>query len=248
VAETESESGLKIVDAFDLDPELRALLRPGELVEGIRGQYHHLPRYFYEIPSHEAAREIRVTPHFGLNEFLLVDLKEAARVRAFPRYVPCAIRLAAFYLERLREATSAPVHLAVNGGYRSPAHKLSVAATPHMWGTAADVYKIGTVVLRDRASIETYNRVIEDLTDDLYVMPYGHEIGKADDHIHVDLGYVTVIPREISEDRFEGPQDKPRFAFEERRRGDRRGWPREPLPEVLPAAAHAGSAKSESQK
>ncbi|PYQ18761.1 MAG: hypothetical protein DMF81_23920, partial [Acidobacteria bacterium] len=172
MAETETESGLKIVDAFDLEPDLRALLRPGELVEGIGGQYHHLPRYFYEIPSHEAARQIRVTPHFGLNEFLLVDLKEAARIRAFPRYVPCAIRILAFYLERLREATGAPVHLAVNGGYRSPAHKLSVAATPHMWATAADVYKIGTVVLRERASIETYNRLIEDLTDDLYVMPY----------------------------------------------------------------------------
>ena len=145
MAEIETESGLKIVDAFDLDPGLRALLRPGELVEGIGGQYHHLPRYFYEIPSHDAAREIRLTPHFGLNEFLLVDLKEAPRIRAFPRYVPCAIRLVAFYLERLRDAVSAPVHLAVNGGYRSPAHKLSVAATPHMWGTAADLYKIGTV-------------------------------------------------------------------------------------------------------
>ena len=118
MAEIESESGLKIVDAFDLDPELRALLRPGELVEGIRGQYHHLPRYFYEIPSHEAAREIRVTPHFGLNEFLLVDLKEAARVRAFPRYIPCAIRITAFYLERLREVTGASVHLAVNAPQR----------------------------------------------------------------------------------------------------------------------------------
>ena len=177
-----------------------------------------------------------------------MDLKEAARVRAFPRYVPCAIRIVAFYLERAREAAGAPVHLAVNGGYRSPAHKLSVAATPHMWGTAADVYRIGTVVLRDRASIETYNRVIEDLTDDLYVMPYGHEIGKADDHIHVDLGYVTVVPREISEDRLEGPQERPRVAFEERRRGDRRGWPHEPLPEVLPAAAHAGSDEPGSRK
>jgi hypothetical protein len=248
VAETDSESGLKIVDAFDLDPELRALLRPGELVEGIGGQYHHHPRYFYEIPSHEAAREIRLTPHFGLNEFLLVDLKEAARVRAFPRYVPCAIRIAAFYLERVREAAGAPVHLAVNGGYRSPAHKLSVAATPHMWGTAADVYKIGTVVLRDRASIETYNRVIEELTDDLYVMPYGHEIGKADDHIHVDLGYLTVVPREISEDRLDEPQAKPRCAFEERRRGDRRGWPREPLEGVLPAIAHTESSGPQTEK
>jgi hypothetical protein len=248
VAEIETESGLKIVDAFDLDPGLRALLRPGELVEGIGGQYHHLPRYFYEIPSHDAAREIRLTPHFGLNEFLLVDLKEAPRIRAFPRYVPCAIRLVAFYLERLRDAVSAPVHLAVNGGYRSPAHKLSVAATPHMWGTAADLYKIGTVELRDRAPIETYNRVIEDLSDDLYVMPYGHEIGKADDHIHVDLGYVTLVPREISEDSLETPQTKPRFAFEERRRGDRRGWPREPLPEVLPAAAQGGASRPPADK
>jgi hypothetical protein len=236
VADTPSEAGLKIVDAFDFDPELRALLRPGELVEGIGGHYHHLPRYFYEVPSHEAARDIRLTPHFGLNEFLLVDVKEAARLRAFPRYVPCAIRLLAFFLERIREAAGAPLHLAVNGGYRSPAHKLSMAATPHMWGTAADLYRVGTVVLRDRASIETYNRVIEDLTDDLYVMPYGHEIGEADDHIHVDLGYVTVVPREISEDRLLAPQEKARYAFEERRSGDRRGWPREPLPEVLPAA------------
>jgi len=236
VADTPSEAGLKIVDAFDFDPELRALLRPGELVEGIGGHYHHLPRYFYEVPSHEAARDIRLTPHFGLNEFLLVDVKEAARLRAFPRYVPCAIRLLAFFLERVREAAGAPLHLAVNGGYRSPAHKLSMAATPHMWGTAADLFRVGTVVLRDRASIETYNRVIEDLTDDLYVMPYGHEIGEADDHIHVDLGYVTVVPREISEDRLPAPQEQARYAFEERRRGDRRGWPREGLPEVLPAA------------
>ena len=240
---TDGES-IKIVDAFDLDDELRGLLKPGEMVRDADNRRHRLPRYFYEVPSHQAAMNIRLTPHFGLNEFLLVDLKEAARVRAFPRYVPCAIRIAAFYLERLREAAGAPVHLAVNGGYRSPAHKLSVAATPHMWGTAADVYKIGNVVLRDRASIETYNRVIEDLADDLYVMPYGHEIGKADDHIHVDLGYVTVVPREISEDRLERPQGEPRFAFEERRRGDRRGWPREALPDVLPAAAQSGSSES----
>ena len=248
MAETDRESGLKIVDAFDLDPDLRALLRPGELVEGLAGQYHQLPRYFYEIPAHEAAREIRLTPHFGLNEFLLVDLKEAPRIRAFPRYVPCAIRIFSFYLERLREAAGAPVHLAVNGGYRSPAHKLSVAATPHMWGTAADIYKVGTVVLRDRASIETYNRVIEDLTDDLYVMPYGHEIGTADDHIHVDLGYLSVVPREISEDNLPAPQARARFAFEERRRGDRRGWPREPLPDELPAAAQSGGSGSYSDK
>jgi hypothetical protein len=41
--------------------------------------------------------------------------------------------------------------------------------------------------------------------------------------VHIDLGYLTAIPREISEDRMEQPQEhRPRFAFEERRRRDRR--------------------------
>jgi hypothetical protein len=223
----EREFGLKVVDAFDLDAEVRSLLRPHEMAEDKQGRQHRLPRYFYEVPSHEAARDIRVTSQFGLNEFLLVDLKEAQRLRNYPRYVPCAVRLLAFYLQRLREAVGTPLHIAVNGGYRSPAHKLSIGATPHMWGTAVDLYRVGSVVLRDQNAIETYNRVAEELSDDWWVMPYGHEIGKADDHMHLDLGYVTHVPREINEDRLEVPQQVPRFAFEERRRGDRRGWPTE---------------------
>ncbi len=221
----EREAGLKVVDALDLDPELDSLLRPGATVEGKRGDAHRLPRYFYEVPSREAALEVRLTPHFGINEFLLVDLKEASRVRAFPRYLPCAVRVLAFYLERLRDALGASIHLAVNGGYRSPAHKLAVGATPHMWGTAADIYRIGNVVVRDQATIETYNRIVEDVSDDLWVMPFGHEIGTTDDHIHLDLGYLSLVPREIAEDPLERRRESPRFAFEERRRGDRRGWP-----------------------
>ena len=89
---------------------------------------------------------------------------------------------------------------------------------------------MGSVVLRDQNAIETYNRVAEELSDDWWVMPYGHEIGKADDHMHLDLGFVTLVPREISEDRDELPRPVPRFAFEERRRGDRRGWPPHPEP------------------
>jgi hypothetical protein len=222
------ESGLKVVDGFDLDPEVRALLKPAQLVEDKQGHRHRLPRYFYEVPSHQAGVDIRLTPRFGLNEFLLVDLKEAARLRQYPRYIPCAVRVLAFYLERLREAVGAQVHVAVNGGYRSPSHKLAVGASPHMWATAADLYKIGATVLRERATIETYNRVAEEISDDLWIMPYGHELGQADDHIHLDLGYLTVVPREISEDPFEAPQAKARFAFEERRSGDRRGWPKSP--------------------
>ena len=220
---------LKVVDAFDLDDELRTLLKPGEMVRDAQGRRHRLPRYFYEIPSHEVAVKTRLTPHFGLNEFVLVDLKEAARLQQFPRYVPCAVKVLAFYLEQFRSGVGASVHIAVNGGYRSPSHKLAVGATPHMWATAADVYRIGQTILKTKDAIERYNELAEDLSDDVHVLPYGHVTGNnADDHVHLDLGYVTLVPREISEDRMEQPQEnRPRFAFEERRRKERRGPLRE---------------------
>ena len=147
----------------------------------------------------------------------------------------CAVRVLALYLEQFRAAAGASVHVQVNGGYRSPAHKLSLDATPHMWGTAADVYRIGTNILKTKESIERYNDVAEDLSEDVMVLPYGHVTGKnADDHVHIDLGYITVIPREISEDRMEMPQEnRPRFAFEDRRRRERR------------AAVQAGSTEPE---
>src|SRR3954452_23854689 len=101
-AKTTEMQSLKVVDAFDLDDEVRSLLKPGEMVRDTHGRRHRLPRYFYEIPSHETALSIRLTAHFGLNEFILVDLKEAARLQQFPRYIPCAVRLLAFYLEQFR--------------------------------------------------------------------------------------------------------------------------------------------------
>jgi len=215
---------IKVVDAFDLDDELRGLLKPGEMLRDAQGRRHRLPRYFYEIPSHEAAVQIRLTPHFGINEFILVDLREAQRLQQFPRYVPCAVRMLAFFLEQFRAAAGASVHIAVNGGYRSPAHKMAFDASPHMWGTAADIYRIGTSILRTKELIDRFNDVAEELSDDVMVLPYGHDTGQTvDDHVHIDLGYLTVIPREISEDRMEVPQEsRPRFAFEERRKRERR--------------------------
>jgi hypothetical protein len=215
---------IKVVDAFDLDDELRSLLKPGEMVRDEEGRRHRLPRYFYEIPSHDAAVEIRLTPHFGLNEFILVDLRESQRLQQFPRYVPCAVRLLAFFLEQFRSVAAGSVHITVNGGYRSPAHKMAIRATAHMWGTAADIYRIGPNILKTKELIDRFNDVAEELSDDVTVMPYGHDTGKSvDDHVHLDLGYITVIPREISEDRMEVPQEnRPRFAFEERRRRERR--------------------------
>jgi hypothetical protein len=226
MSETAVETaGLKVVDAYDLDDELRSILKPGDMVRDAEGRRHRLPRYFYEIPSHEVAMSTRLTPHFGLNEFILADLKEAPRLNSYPRYVPCAIRILTFYLEQFRAACGASLHIAVNGGYRSPSHKLSLNASPHMWGTAADIYRIGTNILKTKEAIDRYNAIAEELSDEVHVLPYGHVTGKnADDHVHFDLGYMTLIPREISEDRMEQPQEnRPRFAFEERRRIERRG-------------------------
>ena len=218
-------AGLKVVDAYDLEDELRSILKPGDMVRDADGRRHRLPRYFYEIPSHEVAMATKLTPHFGLNEFILADLKEAPRLNSYPRYVPCAIRILAFYLEQFRVACGVSLHIAVNGGYRSPSHKLSLNASPHMWGTAADVYRIGTSILKTKEAIDRYNAIAEELSDEVHVLPYGPVTGKnADDHVHFDLGYMTLIPREISEDRMEQPQEnRPRFAFEERRRVERRG-------------------------
>jgi hypothetical protein len=223
-----SENGekeiLKVVDAFDLDDELRSILRPGEMVRDEQGRRHRLPRYFYEVPSHEVALKTRLTPNFGLNEFILTDLKEAPRLQQFPKYVPCAVRVLAFYLQQFRATVGASVHIAVNGGYRSPAHKMAQSASTHMWGTAADFYRIGKEILKTKDLIEKFNGVAEDLSADVTVLPYGPVSGRnADDHVHFDLGYIAVIPREISEDRMEQPQEsRPRFAFEERRGKDRR--------------------------
>jgi hypothetical protein len=233
MSELSSSQVLKVVDAFDLDDELRSILRPGEMVRDDQGRRHRLPRYFYEIPSHEVAVATRLTQNFALNEFILVDLKEAPRLQQYPRYIPCAVRTLAFYLQQFRAAVGASVHIAVNGAYRSPAHKLSSNATAHMWGTAADFYRIGNNILKTRELIEKYNDAAEDLSADVTVLPYGPVAGKnADDHVHFDLGYITVVPREISEDRMEQPQEsRPRFAFEERRRKDRRSpAPEEPSP------------------
>lgn len=222
MSESEGTEGLKVVDAYDLDDELRTALRPGEMVRDREGRRHRLPRYFYEIGSQEDARSVSLTPHFTLHELINVDIKENPRLQGWPRYIPCAVRHLAAYLERFREIVGASVHISVNGGYRTPAHEMSRDASHHMWGTAADVYRIGATILKDREAIEKYNALARSVADGMQVLPWGHEDGMVDDHIHLDVGYLIAIPDEVSEDRMEVPQQQPRFAFEERRRGDRR--------------------------
>jgi len=190
----------RAIDGLRLPEEYRALLRPGEAETGINGDVHHLPRFFYEIASWQGAHEIRLAPHFTLAELMLVDCREAQLLLSqFPHYVPCAIVLLARLLEDFRREVDAPVFISANGGYRSPAHRIAGAKSIHAWGTAANIYRVGDTFLSDAKSIEKYRAIAAALSPAVLVRPFGREEGQTDDHLHIDLGYASLTPRECSE-------------------------------------------------
>lgn len=187
---------LRIVDARRLEKRVRDALAPGDILCDSQGMARQLPRYFYEIPSWDVAQRTQLTPNFALWELITTDVREAEPLRSFPRYVPCAITLLAVALERLREAVGTYVHVAANGGYRSPAHAISARATTHCWGTAANIYRIGDTMLDTREAIERYSAIAREAVPGVWVRPYGRTVGHTDDHLHVDVGYVLAVPRE----------------------------------------------------
>lgn len=187
---------LPAIDALTLPEPTRALLRPGELATDRFGRTHRLPRFFYEVRSWVQAKELALTPHVRLSELLVVDRREAPRLlEEFPHYVPCAVALLARVLEELRGRAGGAVCVAANGGYRSPAHRLSAdAISPHNWAAAADIYRIGDTVFNTQAAIEKYGALARELGPDVHVLPFGHQPGETDDHLHLDLGYATLVP------------------------------------------------------
>ena len=191
---------MKVVDGLTLSAEHRALLRPGEMLEVAANEAHRLPRYFYAIDSWQHAKETQLTPHFTLSELITVDCREAdLLLHGFPHYVPCAVTVLARYLEDFRQRVDGPVCVAVNGGYRSPAHRLTSRPSMHIWATAANIYRIGDTWLDSQKAIERYARVAESLGQEVYVRPYGFDPGQTDDHLHVDLGYLLCTPRGCTE-------------------------------------------------
>jgi hypothetical protein len=187
---------LRIVDALSLDEKYRSVLRPGEILEDREGRARRLPRFFYEIDSRQTAHETQLAPHFALWEFIDTDVREAEALRGFPRYIPCAVTLLALYLELFRQEVNMIVRIAANGGYRSPGHAGSKFASPHNWGTAVNIYQIGDEYLDEQERIEKFNLIAAKALGGVWTRPYGHNVGYADDHIHFDIGYVTVVPRD----------------------------------------------------
>ena len=196
---------LPVVDGCALDSPYRELLRPGELLRTRNGHFHRLPRFFYEVMSTFDAMNTQLTPHFGLWEFMEVDLHEPEPLRTYPRYVPCAVTALAAALEVMRIEIGAPMRIAANGGYRSPAHAGSRAGSPHCWAAAVNIYRIGNEYLDAEDKIGRYAELASRVLAGCWTRPYGHDIGFADDHLHLDLGFATLVPREASES--EGPLD-----------------------------------------
>ena len=191
---------LRVVDGFELESQRRAALRPGEYARDRQGRVRRLPRYFYEVTSWREALDTQLTPHFGMWELIDVDFREELTTRRFPRYLPCAVTLLAAQLETLRGRVGSVVRVAANGGYRSPAHAFSTVASPHMWGVAADIYRIGDELMDSRERIEKYIRVARDVLPGIWTRPFGEGPGFAFDHVHVDLGYVTVVPHDAADE------------------------------------------------
>ena len=194
-----TDAVLPIVDAMSLSEMHRALLQPGALVVGRDGESHRLPRYFYQVDSWALALATPVTSHFGLWEFMDVDLREPLPLRTFPRYIPCAVTLIAAALEAVRLDLGMPMRVAANGGYRSPSHAKSDVGSLHCWGAAANIYSIGPDLLDTQERIERVMGVVRRVLPFAWLRPYGAELGMADDHVHVDIGYATLVPRGASE-------------------------------------------------
>lgn len=185
---------LPLVHAHELPPGLREVLRPGEALQDRAGAARVLPSSFLRIESWQQAMETELTAHFRLSELIGVDVREALPARTFPRYVPCAILLLASALELLRLEVGTYVHVAANGGYRTPGHALSRHASRHCWGTAANIYRIGDTCLDSPEEIGKYAAVARRVIPGVWIRPYGQEDGQADDHLHIDLGYTVFEP------------------------------------------------------
>lgn len=193
---------LRLVDGRTLERRYRDALMPGDVVSDHRGQARVLPRYFYEIESWEQAKSTLLAPHFAVSEFIHTDVREAAPLRVFPRYIPCATALLALALEQFREAVGTFVFIGANGGYCSPRHARVGGASPHCWGTAANIYRIGDTYLDSHDAITRYAAVAREVIPTVWVRPLGPELACTDDHLHLDLGYVVSVPREATGDAF----------------------------------------------
>jgi hypothetical protein len=189
---------LRLVDGRRLERRYRDILMPGGILCDHAGQARVLPRYFYEVESWQQASDTWLAPNFSVSEFIHTDVREAPALRVFPRYIPCATVLLALALELFRDAVGTYVYLGANGGYCSPRHARIGGASPHCWGTAANIYRVGDTYLDNQDSISKYAAIAREVIPTIWTRPLGEAAMKTDDHLHLDLGYVVSVPREAA--------------------------------------------------
>ena len=100
--------------------------------------------------------------------------------------------------ELFRDAVGTYVYVGANGGYCSPRHARIGGASPHCWGTAANIYRVGDTYLDDHDSIARYAAIAREVLPTVWTRPLGPQSMKTDDHLHLDLGYVISVPREAA--------------------------------------------------
>lgn len=170
--------------------------QPSASLKDRNGKERTLPTKFYRVNSWDEALKLKLTPDFSLCEFLLTDLHEPSEVTTFPRYIPCAVSVLATHLQVVRDKLGTYVHISANGGYRSPVHHLTSYASPHAWGTAANIYRIGDELLDNEEVIAKYSEIVHKAIPHANVRRYGNAQDETDDHLHIDLGYLLFEPED----------------------------------------------------
>jgi hypothetical protein len=78
------------------------------------------------------------------------------------------------------------------------------------------VYRVGDDWLDDPATIVRYQRIVRRVLPTAWVRPYGNRLGEAEDHLHLDLGYVLAAPHGSPGDdegpEADAPKERPKGA------------------------------------
>ena len=199
VAHVMSHFPLPIVDGLELDAPVRSLLMPGVPVRDSHARLRRLPRFFYAVESWNVALETQADAAFrdvGVHGRRSVRAGAAAPVsratcrapsRRSPRISRCCASRSA---RRFTSPPTADIDRRRTAS-RSP-------GSPHCWGTAANIYRIGDRVSR-RARRDRKVRGARDRSAAGAARAAVRAgPGCVDDHVHLDLGYVTAVPADAA--------------------------------------------------
>ena len=185
---------LRIITPSSMPGEVRAILKPGEIIQDHQGRIRQRPTHYFRVENEAQARKTRIAPYFRVHEFIDVDVYETASLRVWPRYMPCAVAILAAHLSALRATLGEGIYISANGGFRSPQHRKSTPDSIHAWGTAANIYRIGDEYLSKPEQVRKWRQRMRRLLPTASFRPIPCGGDSVVDHLHIDIGYVTHVP------------------------------------------------------